>query len=226
MTTVDKARTCCPTCNRRGKSVKAITIQSLVRPASLQRLTRHDGWRFCSTRKCATAYFNEALRETVSKAEVRVRIGQKETRAPRTVCYCFQHTDEEIEAEVREAGFSSVGDAIKAKCKQGLDRCSETNPQGSCCLGNVRAVEKAAIQGSTDDGALAADPLADCCSTPPPPSTTNVSGTLASLGAMASAILSSACCWLSKLFRRLRACFDIGEPCLVMVGTSGKCILR
>ena len=114
MTTVDKARTCCPTCNRRGKSVKAITIQSLVRPASLQRLTRHDGWRFCSTRKCATAYFNEALRETVSKAEVRVRIGQKETRAPRTVCYCFQHTDEEIEAEVREAGFSSVGDAIKA----------------------------------------------------------------------------------------------------------------
>ncbi len=73
---------------------------------------------------------------------MRVRIGQKATASPRVVCYCFDHTIEEIEAEVVATGTSTIADAIGEKCKQGLDRCEETNPQGSCCLGNVRAVVK------------------------------------------------------------------------------------
>lgn len=213
MTPAATPHTDCPSCEQRGKPVKPITVDSLVRPEALQRLEQHEGWRFCASQDCTAAYFHETTGEVVAKADVRVRIGQKELEAPRTVCYCFQHTHEEIEAQILGTGRSSVGEAITEHCRQGLDRCPETNPQGSCCLGNVRALERAAAtaaaaaptaSGSCDASVeeAAADDSADCCASPAPatPDTpTSRSGTFASLGAMTSAILSSACCWLPLL---------------------------
>ena len=32
--------------------------------------------------------------------------------------------------------------AITERCRRGEDRCPETNPQGACCLGNVRAISR------------------------------------------------------------------------------------
>ncbi|MCZ6807985.1 MAG: hypothetical protein O7F08_13590, partial [Deltaproteobacteria bacterium] len=60
------------------------------------------------------------------------------------VCYCFEHNVNDIEDEVRRTGVSAVPDAIGQKCEAGLDHCEEMNPQGSCCLGNVRQVWSAA----------------------------------------------------------------------------------
>lgn len=208
MTPATETRTECPACKQRGKPVKPPTIESLVRPEALQRLEVREGWRFCASLDCTTAYFHQTTGEMVAKADVRVRIGQKETEAPRTVCYCFDHSQEEIEAEVQETGRSSVGDAITEQCRKGLDRCPETNPQGSCCLGNVRALEKAAATATrpssdTCDADPQAASAADCCApvAPPIPEAPPVSraGTFASVGAMTSAILSSACCWLPLL---------------------------
>lgn len=123
MTLATGTRTDCPDCQRRGKRVKATTIESLVKPDALGRLEHHEGWRFCSAPECDTAYFHELTPARVPKDDVQVRIGQKETSAPRTVCYCFDHTVEEIEAEVAATGASTVGDAITEHCRKGLDRC-------------------------------------------------------------------------------------------------------
>ena len=131
----------CPTCDNKGTPVKRITLESLLVEPNPDHLS---GFRFCATQTCAVAYYNPDSRETVDKQQVRVRIGLKENAAPRPVCYCFQHDQEEIEAEVLEHGASGVADDITAKCKEGLHRCEELNPQGRCCLGNIRRIEAAA----------------------------------------------------------------------------------
>ncbi len=134
----------CPACGGKGKAVKRVTIESLLTAEALGRVASLDGFRFCSTPTCDVAYFRPGADERFLREDVRVRIGLKENEPPRTVCYCFDHTVEEIEADVAATGTSQIPDAITEKCRQGLDRCAETNPQGSCCLGNVRRVLKAA----------------------------------------------------------------------------------
>lgn len=192
-------RTECPDCGERGRPVKPITIASLLKPTALAPLDRHDGWRFCPYPACDMAYFHEVTQERVPKQDVRVRIGKKETASPRPLCYCFGHTVEDVEAEVASAGVSRLADAITEKCRQGLDRCPETNPQGSCCLGDVRAVEKAVRTAAAE----AAEGHACCTNPAPSEGSESRAGTWASVGAMASAVLSSACCWLPLLLLAL-----------------------
>ena len=137
-------RHACPRCGARGRSVKPVTIRFLVMPGALLELENPSGFNYCGTPACEIAYFRPSTGSLILKDQVRVRIGGKETAPPRTLCYCFAHTVEEIEAQVAVTGRSTVPDEIAEKCRQGLDRCEETNPQGACCLGNVRQV----MQGS------------------------------------------------------------------------------
>ena len=134
----------CPSCGHQGIAVKPITIKSLLTDEAKDRVSRTHGFRFVPTPTCEVSYFHPETGEQLLLRDVRVRIGQKEKEAPHPVCYCFNHTVEEIEAEVAKTGTSRIPDEITEKCRQGLDRCAQTNPQGSCCLGNVRRVLKAA----------------------------------------------------------------------------------
>lgn len=135
----------CPSCGTKGRAVKPITIESLVIEGARRRVGRTGGFRFCTQPSCNVAYFHPEAGAQVSKAEVRVRIGQKTTVPPRPVCYCFEHTVEGIEAEVLATGSSKVADDITEKCREGQDHCEETNPQGACCLGDVRRVVREAL---------------------------------------------------------------------------------
>lgn len=140
----------CPSCGKKGKAVKPITIESLLTDEARARARSTKGFRFCYEPTCDIAYFHPMTGERFLHHDVRVRISQKETTSPRPVCYCFNHTVEEIEAEVAETGVSRIPNAIMEKCRQGLDRCEETNPQGSCCLGNVqRALKEAQAKYAT-----------------------------------------------------------------------------
>jgi hypothetical protein len=56
------------------------------------------------------------------------------------VCYCFRHTLQSIRSEAATMEESAVVAAITAGIKAGQCACDIRNPQGSCCLGNVRAV--------------------------------------------------------------------------------------
>lgn len=179
----------CPSCGERGKPVKPITLRSLVAKPALERLAVLEGFRFCASPGCDIAYFQPDTAERILTSEVTVAIGQKSTDPERLVCYCFEHTAAEVEAQVAATGTSTLPEEIGAKCKRGLDRCPETNPQGSCCLGNVRAAVKEA-QAKREAGTLAVE------AAPPPPR--NI-GLWAGAGALLSAILSSACCWLPLL---------------------------
>ena len=135
----------CLQCKAKGKAVKPITISTLVMKDTLKQMGDLTGFRFCATPSCELAYFNPETGECIAADDVTIPIGQKATSPGRLVCYCFNHTAEAIESEIERTGATTIPESIAKMCREGLDLCPETNPQGSCCLGNVRSVAKAAI---------------------------------------------------------------------------------
>ncbi len=139
-------RTCgpekCPKCGALGKTVKRITLGALLKPDRRAHIPVQDEFCFCGTPTCDVSYFrpNEAL---FFKDDLSVSVGLKEPDNPSSlVCYCFGWTPEKIHVEIKSTGKSTVIDKIKAQVKSGNCYCEVTNPQGSCCLGNVSQVVK------------------------------------------------------------------------------------
>jgi copper chaperone CopZ len=198
----------CPSCEQKGRKVDAVTLRSLLVDEAKGRLS-DSPTRFCRTPDCDVVYFDEKHEQSFVTADVRVEVFQKSRSPERLVCYCFDHSVGSIQDEVRATGGSVVPDAIGAKCKAGLDECEINNPQGSCCLGNVRKVIKEAIARSGGVVSEEDEPAPACCgggtcSVEPQPelevaaarSASDSAGLLSSGGAVVAAILASACCWL------------------------------
>jgi copper chaperone CopZ len=199
MKSADSGRSCLG-CSGKTKRVGAETVTSLV---ALRKAQDNDGFRFCPAPKCDVVYSQRATDTRVSTSALDVEVFQKSSSPDRPVCYCFEHTVRDVEADA-----AAIIDDIEAKCREGIDRCEELNPQGRCCLGNVRDVAD-----NTGDilepGAGAPAVAHNCCASthvseaPSPPSTEAVSlesaprgGRWATGGAVVAAVLSSACCWL------------------------------
>ncbi len=183
----------CPASKTTGKRVERITLESLLLPEYLPRIGSGQ-WFFCPEPGCEVVYF-DAEGHHLDKSALSVRVGTKENQAPRPVCYCFGHSFEEIQAEVAATGTSTIPDSITEMCRQGLHECERKNPQGTCCLGNVRAVLREA-QASASASPSKLEGERDCCETSTPGAREPAAGRLAAGGALVSAVLSSACCWL------------------------------
>ena len=72
---------------------------------------------------------------------------QKEPEAGEVfVCYCFRHTTGDLlVASTEDRG--AILDDINTGINAGQCACDLRNPQGSCCLGNVRSlIKKAEVQ--------------------------------------------------------------------------------
>ena len=130
----------CPTCCTKGRPIGTVTVESLAQGSVLKGLHKRDGFSYCPAAECPVAWFHPETGQIVEKSELKVLIGMKETTGQRPICYCFGHDAAEFEADIQHKGHSNLPAEIAAKCKQGLDRCAEKNPQGSCCLGNVNRI--------------------------------------------------------------------------------------
>ncbi|MEX2581398.1 MAG: mercuric transporter MerT family protein [Verrucomicrobiales bacterium] len=204
---VGKPATGCPRCGNEGKPVKTVTLRSLLRREILDAAgnIEEPAWRFCPTPTCPAVYFDETGSTLFDKQALKVRVGIKETAAPRPVCYCFHHTVEEIEDDIARTGQTGVLDDIKTRMQEAC-WCETTSPMGSCCLGTVTRFIKAA-QARAGDVPLASHPgdeeeERDCCApvaSQSEPAPSQYRGALATGGAVISAMLSSACCWLPLL---------------------------
>lgn len=137
-------KTSCPACAKTGRPVSTMTVRNLSTLAP----TWNRAW-FCDEATCAVVYFNDAG-DRIDKSEVRVVVFQKEASPARPVCYCFGHSVANVLDADRAKGSNQIVDEITAACRRGFDRCEETNPQGRCCLGNVR-------------GLLRVNAAPDCC---------------------------------------------------------------
>lgn len=143
----------CPACGALGKPVKRITLGALLKSEARPRIPRQEEFCFCRTTTCEVVYFrtNEVL---FRKGDLSVLVGLKESASPDApACYCFGWTPQKIRAEIETAGRSTAVDQIKAQVKAGNCYCEVTNPQGSCCLGNVaKAVQEATAAISVKGG--------------------------------------------------------------------------
>ncbi len=188
----------CPTCNQPGRKVKRITLESVLRPERRGGIGEVQ-YHVCITRECETVYFGTGENDAFVKSDLSLRFGLKEKDAPRAICYCFDHSVEEIHDEIRRTGRSTVLENIKADMKGLGCRCERTNPLGGCCLKTVQdAVEEGFELAGCDDATERCADHADCCGTGDEPSAaaSGRSGAIAAGGSVLAAVLSSACCWL------------------------------
>lgn len=124
----------CPVCGTPARTVPMSTVaRHCVAPPEWE-----QAW-FCAAASCLAVYFSESG-EHVNRTDTRTTVFQKGTDPARTVCYCFGHSVADVLRASRPDGGNPLVDEITAACRRGLDRCEEMNPQGRCCLGNVRAL--------------------------------------------------------------------------------------
>ena len=157
-------RIVCPVCKAAGKKVELFTVRSLVRADWIAGLGGDD-YLFCANPDCDVVYYSEG-QNLIRKHQLKTRVGLKEKEAPRPVCYCFGHTVEDIHAEIRETGKSTVGREITDKIEASLCHCEDANPEGRCCLGNVAAAVIEALRAydaTKEKQAVVIAAAQDCC---------------------------------------------------------------
>ena len=135
--TLEKAL--CPNCHQPGKPIDGITIKAML-AVPLTELSAVE-YRFCRTPNCPTVYYTVDGRQQFVEADLRERVHQKHPEADDIfVCYCFRHSPATIREELLATSHSSVVERVTAGVKAEQCACEVRNPQGACCLGNVRAV--------------------------------------------------------------------------------------
>lgn len=133
----------CPGCGVSPQHwVKAVTLRALLKGPEQGLVTKAE-YRLCTNQACAVVYFDPEDGVAFTKDQVSVRVGFKESDAPRPLCYCFDHSWESLQKEWLVTGQSTVVASIRESIRSGRCRCEETNPLGRCCLAEVaRAVEQ------------------------------------------------------------------------------------
>ncbi len=97
-------------------------------------------------KSCLIVYFNNKNHVVFREVDITVRVWQKQQDPDVPACYCFHHTISSIARELEEKGSTDVLARIGAEVRAGNCRCEVTNPQGSCCLGNVAKAVRMAKQ--------------------------------------------------------------------------------
>lgn len=131
----------CPQCGSKGRKVDTATLKALL--AVSLKAVRDVQYFFCAEADCPVVYYSADGQQAFTVDQVRERVYQKEPAADDVfVCYCFRHTPGSIRAEIEAMGTSTVVEDINAGIQAGQCACDWRNPQGSCCLGNVRTLVK------------------------------------------------------------------------------------
>jgi len=135
-----RATNACPVCGEKGKPVQGQTVKAFL-SVSLREVQDVE-YLFCKTQTCPVVYFSPDGEQTFTVEQVREQVYQKEPDAEEVfVCYCFRHTVGDIRAASSETGAALVDD-INTGINAEQCACDLRNPQGSCCLGNVRGLIK------------------------------------------------------------------------------------
>lgn len=131
-------RSICRECGEEGKSVKEVTLKSLVKKSKIETIKELQKFFFCESPSCEVVYFNNDENVYLFKEDVKVRVGIKERKDPISVCYCFGWTREKILTQIEERGKSTAFEEISAKRRLGECACEIKNPSGRCCLKEVK----------------------------------------------------------------------------------------
>ncbi|WP_423805308.1 putative iron-sulfur cluster-binding metallochaperone [Paenibacillus illinoisensis] len=134
---VETAKTNCPSCGEKGKSVPLITLKSLLTASSLETIEPENTYSFCPTSSCNTVYFSDTHTQTFEEDALKVPVFQKNSSLHVPVCYCFDWTRDRLIQSVNDN--QRPIEHIKNHVQSNRCGCEVNNPQGACCLGNVTA---------------------------------------------------------------------------------------
>ena len=133
----------CPECRQAGKPIDLLTLKAQL-SVSLTEL-RQSEYLFCPAQGCSIVYFSADGSQSFPETQLRERVYQKHRGDDDVfVCYCFRHTVGSIRRELAATQQSTVVATVTAGIKADQCACEVRNPQGNCCLGNVRAAVKQA----------------------------------------------------------------------------------
>lgn len=122
-----KTRKCeCSVCNQLALDVPTRTMLQHIKEVWRYDISEQQ-YYFCRTQDCEVVYFT-ASGETISKADIRARIGIKEQEDNGLICYCFG-VSKAVAVTTKEAK-----DFVVKKTKESMCACGTANPSGRCCL--------------------------------------------------------------------------------------------
>ena len=116
----------CPVCKQSSQAVTQGTMLMHLKAPWVHQLNA-ESYYFCRTPACDVVYFSDQD-ETIHKAEVRTRIGVKETDDDSLICFCFG-----VSRAVAAAN-KKAKDFVVEQTKNSSCSCEITNPSGKCCL--------------------------------------------------------------------------------------------
>jgi hypothetical protein len=129
----------CPSCAEQGKPVQGQTVKSLL--AVSLRAVQDVPHLFCKNRACPVVYFSADGQQQFLTVDIRERVYQKEPDSAQVqVCYCFNFHVGTLRAASPTERKLIIAE-INAGILAGQCACDLRNPQGSCCLGNVRGFD-------------------------------------------------------------------------------------
>lgn len=127
----------CPVSQTTGRPVGSITLKALLTGNALRRLEGRM-YRFCPEPHCEVVYFSSEAGPIFRKRDLRVRVGQKESEDPVPLCYCFDVALADLRNDLLTSGGTDIPEKIAREIEAERCACEIRNPQGSCCLGNIR----------------------------------------------------------------------------------------
>lgn len=127
----------CVRCGGRTSAVAIETAKGLLTASALARLEL-TVYRFCPNPVCAAVYVSGAG-IVFDVADVRVPVWQKLPAGDRTICYCFDENERQIETEIQQRGRSDAFDRVRRHVAERRCACEVRNPRGTCCLADIRA---------------------------------------------------------------------------------------
>jgi hypothetical protein len=131
----------CTVTGTKGKKVDSATVKSML--SKSLREVQEVSYYFCAELDCDVVYFSEDSQQTFRINDIRERVYQKEPDNPDVlICYCFYHTPGKIKRELDATGTTHVVNNITQGIQVGQCACDWRNPQGDCCLGNVKRLLK------------------------------------------------------------------------------------
>lgn len=134
----------CPSCGERGRSVSLLTVQAQI-ALSLRELGQPPYW-FCSSAGCAVVYFASEA-SPITCDQLRERVFQKALDPGVLACYCFRYSRGALQQADSITRAAILADVV-AGTQQGQCACEIRNPQGSCCLGNLRRLAREHREGA------------------------------------------------------------------------------
>ncbi|WP_373545872.1 (2Fe-2S)-binding protein [Chamaesiphon sp.] len=127
----------CPIDGTKGKPAKLVTLKSLLIGAALEKLDPRSTYTFCPSSNCSVVYFSDTG-QTFMTVDLKVPVFQKDFDEQVPACYCFDWSRQRIREEIEQTGTSTAVASIAAHIKAKRCGCEVNNPQGVCCLANVR----------------------------------------------------------------------------------------